>query len=103
MPDRNSYDAYLEASHQEDPELRADYVALGPRFEAIREVLRAREARGMTQRQLAEATGTSRSVISRLESGRHSPTVDTLAVIANALGYRLETRFVVIEPVPDLP
>lgn len=46
----------------------------------------ARSAAGMTQEQLAEKSGLPQSHISRLESGKHSPTAQTLEKIAPALG-----------------
>lgn len=94
MTDNNSYTVHRDESHRRNPELLREYERLGPRYEAIAEVLRARQEMGLTQADLAEAVGTTRSVISRLESGRHSPTLDTLTQVAEALGCSLEVRFV---------
>lgn len=44
----------------------------------------------MTQEDLAKATGLTRGYISRLEIGRHSPTIGTLRKIAKALNVRVE-------------
>jgi transcriptional regulator with XRE-family HTH domain len=44
-----------------------------------------REARGMTQEQLARTVRLSRAYVARLETGRHNPPVLTLARIAKAL------------------
>lgn len=60
-------------------------------------IRKAREAKGLTQRELADAIGhksdphtkgdnVASSYISRLESGDHQPRLDTLAKIAKALG-----------------
>jgi len=43
----------------------------------------------LTQQQLARKVGTSHSQISRIESGRHRTSVETLRRIAEALGMRL--------------
>jgi len=56
------------------------------------QIRNARKAQGMTTRQLAEKCGLSHSHISRIESGRYAVTIDTLAIIGNALG--MEVRFV---------
>jgi DNA-binding XRE family transcriptional regulator len=90
---RNLYESYRDGVHARDPEVRAEYERLGPRFAAVRELLSARQRAKMTQQELADAMGTTRSVVSRLESGKHSPSIDTLAAAAEALGCRLELRF----------
>lgn len=45
-----------------------------------------REARGLTQEQLAAASGVSRVQISRLERGHFAPRMDSLQRLAAALG-----------------
>ena len=45
-----------------------------------------REALGLTQEQVAEHTGLPQSSVSRVETGRHLPSVSTLARLAVALG-----------------
>ena len=44
-----------------------------------------RKAKGMTQQQVADATGVQRNHISRIEAGRYSVGFDTLQTIAEAL------------------
>jgi DNA-binding XRE family transcriptional regulator len=46
----------------------------------------ARRALGMTQLELADATGIRRPNVARLERGRNTPTIDTLQRVATALG-----------------
>lgn len=45
-----------------------------------------RSAKGLSQEDLAHACGKHRTYISLLENGRHSPSLDTLLALANALG-----------------
>ena len=52
-----------------------------------------REEEGVTQQELASRMKTTGSAISRLESGRRNPRLDTLALYANALGYDIEFVF----------
>jgi transcriptional regulator with XRE-family HTH domain len=47
---------------------------------------------GLSQKQLAELTGTTQSAIARLESGGRPPRIDTLLRITNALDCELEVR-----------
>jgi transcriptional regulator with XRE-family HTH domain len=48
-----------------------------------------RRARGLSQKELAELTGTTQSAIARLESGGRPPRIDTLLGIAEALDCEL--------------
>ncbi|MFT3988977.1 helix-turn-helix domain-containing protein [Aestuariivirga sp.] len=49
-------------------------------------VLKFREARGLTQERLAELSGFSQQYISGLEHGRRNPTIVSIYEIAVALG-----------------
>ena len=48
-------------------------------------VAERRQARGLSQRELAELVGTTQSAIARLERGGRPPRIDTLLRIADAL------------------
>jgi ribosome-binding protein aMBF1 (putative translation factor) len=73
------------------PAYRAEQERLAPYEEIARIVIQHRMALGLTQRELAERMGTSHSAISRIESGQHKTSVETLRRLAEAL----ELRFVV--------
>jgi transcriptional regulator with XRE-family HTH domain len=45
-----------------------------------------REKQGLTQQQLADASGMHRVQITRLEAGQHVPSWDTVQALAAALG-----------------
>ena len=49
----------------------------------------ARRQAGITQKELARRLGTTQSVIARWESGRVSPTVETLSKVVRACGLNL--------------
>ena len=53
------------------------------------QVAEHRLARGLSQRELAELTGTTQSAIARLERGGRPPRIDTLLRIAAALDCEL--------------
>lgn len=61
-----------------------------------RKLVSLRKAAGLTQLQVAERLGTSRTHISRLESENSdvSPAVSTVQAYAKAVGYELEVNFV---------
>ncbi len=63
-------------------------------FEKLaRLVIKHRAAADMSQKELAQRVGTSHSAISRLESGRHKTSVETLQRVAEALGLRFVAGF----------
>ncbi|MCB9762629.1 MAG: helix-turn-helix transcriptional regulator [Alphaproteobacteria bacterium] len=49
-----------------------------------------REARGLTQQELAQASGVPRPTLARLECGSPNPTLSVMARVAGALGVTLE-------------
>jgi transcriptional regulator with XRE-family HTH domain len=57
-----------------------------------------RQARGLSQHELAQITGTTQSAIARLEKGGRPPRIDTLLKIAQALDCEL-----VVELRPNPP
>jgi transcriptional regulator with XRE-family HTH domain len=61
--------------------------------ELARLVIKHRAAQGISQKELADRVGTSHSAISRLESGRHKTSVETLQRVADALGVRFVLGF----------
>ncbi len=81
-----------------DPEFKAVYDALEPEFSWLDELLKARQAVGLTQAEVAERMGTKPSAVARLEAGggsnKHSPSVATLRKYAEAVGCQLEIRLV---------
>ncbi len=50
-----------------------------------RDIIRERRAAGLSQQQLADAAGLRQETLSRIESGKHSPTVRTLKKIEAAM------------------
>lgn len=67
---------------------RAEQQRLAQFEELARIVIKHRAALGISQQELARRVGTSHSAISRLESGRHKTSVETLQRVAEALGAR---------------
>ena len=49
-----------------------------------------RKEQGLTQMELSEITGLTQSVISRIEIGETTTTIEVIDVIAKALGYNLD-------------
>lgn len=67
------------------PRYRETQDRLRPFEEIARVVIMRRAQLGLTQQELAERMGTTKSVISRIESGQHRSGTDTLRRLAEAL------------------
>jgi DNA-binding XRE family transcriptional regulator len=63
-------------------------------YQMLRELIRARVDKNLTQEQLAELVGTKQTNISRLESGRYNPSLKMLKKVAEAVGKKLEIHLV---------
>ena len=73
----------------------AAYAENADEYELVRELLAARAKAGLTQEQVAECMGTTKSAVSRLEAvGKLSPSVSTLKKYARAVGCEVEIRLV---------
>lgn len=66
--------------------------ALGLRIKTLR------QARGLTQAQLAERCGYEPLTVSRFERGTYAPGIDTLAAIAEVLGTSVQDFFASDDP-----
>ncbi len=80
----------------QDPVFKEKYDALEPEFMVMQAMIDARKEKGMTQQELAAATGISQADISRLEHGTGNPSIKTLQRVAKALQMALKIEFVPI-------
>jgi len=71
------------------PDDQAALDAIAPYEEIAEQVILGRTFKNMTQKQLAEAIGTSESQVSVIESGKHLPSATTL----QRLGMVLDVTF----------
>ncbi len=56
---------------------------------AARLLMQARKSAGMSQRELADRAKTTQAAVARIEGGRTSPALNTLARLINAAGFDL--------------
>ncbi|MGL5806581.1 MAG: helix-turn-helix domain-containing protein [Xenococcaceae cyanobacterium] len=77
-----------------DPFVKAEYDALAPEFELARTVITLREASGLSQREFAKRVDMKQSQLARIESGKQTPKLKTLAKLAAAAGYEIEVNLV---------
>lgn len=71
-----------------DPSFKAAYDSEYTKLASAAALMKAREAAGLTQQQLADKASVPQSTVARIESGANT-SFDTLSKIAAALGKRL--------------
>ena len=82
-------------SRRPDPEVAPPRVSVFPGFESLRpdrhplidDLVAARQARGLSQADVAELMGTSQPAVARLESGTTDVRLSTLSRYADAVGH----------------
>ena len=81
-----SYASVKRELFNNDKKLKSEYDALAPRYDLISKAIDTRLKKKMTQEEVAEKMGTTKSSISRFESGDYNPTIDFLIRLSDALG-----------------
>ncbi len=76
------------------PDFKAAWTDTRPELEITRFLTEARREKGLTQEQLAELSGVSKSEIELLENGKGDPSLQTLKRLATALGKNLQLFFI---------
>lgn len=84
----------LKREALKNDDIRREYEALQAEYGLVDALLTAREQSNMTQEELSEKSGVPQADISRIESGKANPTLRTLGRIAEAMGRKVEIRFV---------
>ncbi len=88
------HEEFLRES-KKDGVFRNEYETLAPANALIRELFLARQHSGLTQESIAQKIGTTKSAVSRLESGgKHIPSITTLRKYSEAVGCELEIKLV---------
>ena len=94
QPVDHDHEDFLERARQREGFAEA-YDELEADYDLTAELVAARARAGLTQEDVAAYMGTTKSSVSRLESGRkHSPSIRTLEKYAEAAGCTLEIRLV---------
>lgn len=83
----------LLAEQMKDEAFRKEYEALEPEFTIMQAMIDARNAEGLTQKELALRSGIAQSDISKLENGNANPSIRTLQRLAAAMGKTLRIEF----------
>jgi ribosome-binding protein aMBF1 (putative translation factor) len=87
MSTKNDFkDFVAEVEADASPEELRELEATRNRFRIGTRLLKQRLSAGLTQQQLAAASGVAQADISRIEHGQANPTADTLNALARPLG-----------------
>lgn len=81
------------AEQMKDDEFRKEYEALEPEFTIMQAMIDARNAEGLTQKELSVRSGIAQGDISKLENGNANPSIRTLQRLATAMGKKLRIEF----------
>lgn len=71
---------------REDPLFNSEYIEVEKEYELIRQVVKARKIKGLTQSELANIIGVSQQEISRFEREKHMPNISYFIKIVEAVG-----------------
>lgn len=83
----------VHAKWLKNPKYQAEYDALEDEFALAAALIDARTKSALTQEQIAERMGTSRTAVVRLLGGTANPSVKTLQRYAHATGTKLRITF----------
>lgn len=93
-PVRHNHAAFLKKAKRRQGFSQA-YEVLGVEYAVASEMLAARTRAGLTQEAVATRMGTSKSTVSRLESGgKHGPSLASLKRYAQAVGCKVQIRLI---------
>ncbi len=80
---------YVREQIKRDPRFTQDLAAARAEVRLALMIVRLREERGWSQRDLAKKTGIKQPQIARLEKGGQMPTIETLWRLADALNAKV--------------
>ena len=83
------YTTFSDYMNDESRVSKAEKAQIEFETALIRKLVEAREAKGLSQRDLAERSGVKQPAIARLESMKSTPQIDTLFKVLSPLGYTL--------------
>lgn len=81
-----------------DDDFREEYEKIQPELTMIRALTDARNARNMTQKELAERTGINQADISKIENGTRNPSLKLLRKLAEGMDMVLKIEFIPKSP-----
>jgi len=74
-------------------EFKNAWDSMEAEYNLVKSLIQARNAAGLTQQQLSAKTGIDQAVLSRIETGKANPSIETLKKVAKGLGKQLFIEF----------
>ncbi|MBQ2275915.1 MAG: helix-turn-helix transcriptional regulator [Lachnospiraceae bacterium] len=84
------YQTFDEMFQDDEYVSKEDREQINFEVDLIGKIIEAREAKGLSQRELAQISGVKQPAIARMESMKSTPQIDTLLKVLVPLGYTLE-------------
>lgn len=91
-------DKYLNERLEKDEEFKKIWQEDTIKREVLKMLLKMRVQKGLTQKELAQQLGTTRSMIARLESGNVNPSINFLIKLGKAFNKKLELHYIEMPP-----
>ena len=82
-------DEMVKRDMERDPEFKKAWEESRNEYTILHNVMQLRNELQLTQKGLADISGSTQQEISRLEKKEHSPTLATICKIINSMGYEL--------------
>lgn len=89
---KNNYNDFFQKM-MKNQEVKKEYEKLTPQYNIIKEIIKLRKDKSLTQEDLAKLTGISKMKIKSIENGSITPTIEMLNKIAQVGGKQLSVNF----------
>jgi predicted transcriptional regulator len=86
-------DDLIKKYENEDPNAKSVFDEYAEKLELEYNIMKLREEKGLSQRQLAKLLNKPQSTITRIETGKTDPRLSTIFDIAKALGKKVKISF----------
>lgn len=83
------FNELMDKELAENPKMKAEYDRLKPIYRIKIELIKARQAAGLTQAQIAARMGTTQSVVARMECEDRFPSLDLVSRYGKATGRQI--------------
>lgn len=89
---KTNYNVFFDEI-MKNQEVKKEYEKLTPQYNIIKEIIKLRKDKSLTQEDLAKLTGISKVKIKSIENGSITPTIEMLNKIAQVGGKQLSVNF----------